>query len=170
MKKLFKVLLLALRGFGKDRCALWATALTYTTVFATVPLLAVVFSVFHAFGGLKNLEKLIKPHILRLIVPGDQEKVIILIGNTIGSIDAGTIGIVGSGALLITCILLLSELEISLNNIWGIKSHRPVLYRIAIYWISITIGPLFLAMASLITITLANSWIVQLIERYVDVD
>jgi membrane protein len=170
MKQFFKVLLLALRGFGKDRCALWATALTYTTVFATVPLLAVVFSVFHAFGGLKNLEKLIKPHILRLIVPGDQEKVIILIGNTIDSIDAGTIGIVGSGALLITCILLLSELEISLNNIWGIKSHRPVLYRIAIYWISITIGPLFLAMASLITVTLANSWIVQLIERYVDVD
>jgi membrane protein len=170
MQKFFKVIFLALQGFGKDRCALWATALTYTTVFATVPLLAVAFSIFHAFGGLKSLEELIRPHILRVIVPGAQEKIITLIANTIDSIDAGTIGIVGSGALLVTSILLLCELEVSLNTIWGIKTHRPFLYRIAIYWISITIGPLFLAMASLITVTLANSRIAQAIEGYVNVD
>jgi membrane protein len=170
MYKFFKVILLALKGFGKDHCALWATALTYTTVFATVPLLAVAFSIFHAFGGLRSLEELIRPYVLRVIVPGAQEKVITLIGNTIDSIDAGTIGIVGSGALLITAILLLCELEISLNHIWGIKSHRSFLPRLAIYWISITIGPLFLAIASLITVTLANSRVAQIIESYVDVD
>jgi len=170
MQKLFKVIFLALRGFGKDRCALWAAALTYTTVFATVPLLVVAFSIFHAFGGLKSLEALIRPYVLRVIVPGAQEKVITLISTTIDSIDAGTIGIVGSGALLITSILLLCELEISLNNIWGIKSHRPFLHRIAIYWISITIGPLFLATAFLITVTLANSRAAKVVEGYVNID
>ena len=170
MPRFFKVILLALKGFGKDQCALWATALTYTTVFATVPLLAVAFSIFHAFGGLKSLEELIRPHILRLIVPGDQEKVIALIGSIIDSIDAGTIGIVGSAALIITAVLLLCELEISLNNIWGIKVHRRFLHRVAIYLISITIGPLFLAIASLITVTLANSRAARMIESYVDVD
>jgi len=170
MLKFFKVILLAVKGFGKDRCALWAAALIYTTVFATVPLLAVAFSIFHAFGGLKSLEALIRPYILRIIILGAQEKVIALIGSTIDSIDAGTIGIVGSGALLITAILLLCELEISVNHIWGIKIHRPFLHRIAIYWISITIGPLFLAVASLITITIANSRIARIIETHVNVN
>ena len=169
-RKLFKVIFLALKGFGKDHGALWATALTYTTVFATVPLLAVAFSIFHAVGGLRSLEELVKPYILRMIVPGAQEKVIALIGSTIDSIDAGTIGIVGSGALLITSLLLLCEIEISLNNIWGIKADRPPLHRVAIYWICITIGPLFLATASLITVALTNTRLAQAIEAYVNMD
>ena len=47
---------LTLKDFVNNRCILWAAALTYTTVFALIPLLAVTFSLFSAFGGLKGLE------------------------------------------------------------------------------------------------------------------
>ena len=48
---------LSIKDFYRNRCILWAAALTYTTVFALIPLLAVTFSLFHAFGGLKELEE-----------------------------------------------------------------------------------------------------------------
>ena len=60
---------LSANDFFRNRCILWAAALTYTTVFALIPLLAVTFSLFHAFGGLKELEEKIRPLILKVLVP-----------------------------------------------------------------------------------------------------
>lgn len=170
LKDFLKIILFSIRGFLKDQCTLWAAALTYTTVFSTIPLLAVAFSIFHACGGFKNLERLVRPHILRLLVPGAQNKVIELINTAIDRIDAETLGITGSIALFITAILLLCELELSFNNIWGIKSNRSFFKRVLTYSISLAIGPFFLAIASLITFTIANTKFIHLIEAYVNVN
>src|SRR5512139_2633921 len=77
------LLSLAAGDFFRNRCILWAAALTYTTVFALVPMLAVTFSLFHAFGALKGLEGKIRPFILQVLVPGTQEKLIGTINNLI---------------------------------------------------------------------------------------
>ena len=48
---------LTLKDFLHNRCVLWAAALTYTTVFALIPLLAVRSPSFMPLEGLKALKK-----------------------------------------------------------------------------------------------------------------
>jgi len=161
---------LSIKDFLRNRCILWAAALTYTTVFALIPLLAVTFSLFHAFGGLKGLEEKIRPLILKALVPGAQEKLIGTIDSLIERLNAGAIGAVGTVLVFLAAIFLLGELEMILNEIWGLKKHRPFLHRLAIYWTTITFGPPLLALSIGIPATLSSYQAVRWLENYINLD
>jgi membrane protein len=165
-----QLLSLALRDFYRNRCILWAAALTYTTVFALIPTLAVTFSLFHAFGGLKGLEEKIRPLILKVLVPGAQEKLIGTIDTLIERLNAGAIGAVGTVLIFLAAIFLLGQLEMILNEIWGLKKHRPFFYRFALYWTAITFGPPLLALSIGIPATLRSYRAVGWLENYINVD
>lgn len=166
----FHILFLSVRRFIRDKRLLWAASLTYTTVFAVIPLLSVVFFLFKVFGGLTDLENTLRPFVYKTLAPGAQEKVISNLNNLVDSINFSTIGAFGTVVLFISAVLLLSELEYALNEIWVTKQKRPVFYRIAIYWTSLTIGPLLLAVSFVIVATLQSYKAVKIIEPYVNVD
>jgi len=165
-----QLLSLTLRDFYRNRCILWAAALTYTTVFALIPTLAVTFSLFHAFGGLRGLEEKIRPLILKVLVPGAQEKLISTIDALIERLNAGAIGAVGTVLIFLAAIFLLGQLEMILNEIWGLKKHRPFFYRFALYWTAITFGPPLLALSIGIPATLRSYRAVGWLENYINVD
>ena len=161
---------LSIKDFYRNRCILWAAALTYTTVFALIPLLAVTFSLFHAFGGLKELEDKIRPLILKVMVPGAQEKLIATIDSLIERLNAGAIGAVGTVLVFLSAIFLIGQLEMILNEIWGLKRHRPFFYRLALYWTAITVGPPLLALSIGIPATLSSYQAVNWLENYINLD
>ncbi|MBW2554557.1 MAG: YihY family inner membrane protein [Deltaproteobacteria bacterium] len=161
---------LSIKDFYRNRCILWAAALTYTTVFALIPLLAVTFSLFHAFGGLKELEEKIRPLILKVMVPGAQEKLIATIDSLIERLNAGAIGAVGTVLVFLSAIFLIGQLEMILNEIWGLKKHRPFFYRLALYWTAITVGPPLLALSIGIPATLSSYQAVNWLENYINLD
>ena len=161
---------LSIKDFYRNRCILWAAALTYTTVFALIPLLAVTFSLFHAFGGLKELEEKIRPLILKVMVPGAQEKLIATIDSLIERLNAGAIGAVGTVLVFLAAIFLIAQLEMILNEIWGLKKHRPLFYRLALYWTAITVGPPLLALSIGIPATLSSYQAVSWLENYINLD
>ena len=161
---------LSIKDFYRNRCILWAAALTYTTVFALIPLLAVTFSLFHAFGGLKELEEKIRPLILKVMVPGAQEKLIATIDSLIKRLNAGAIGAVGTVLVFLAAIFLIAQLEMILNEIWGLKKHRPFFYRLALYWTAITVGPPLLALSIGIPATLRSYQAVSWLENYINLD
>jgi membrane protein len=164
------LLSLAATDFFRNRCILWAAALTYTTVFALVPMLAVTFSLFHAFGALKGLEGKLRPFILQVLVPGAQEKLIGTIDTLIERLNAGAIGAVGTVLVFLAAVFLLVQLEVILNEIWGLKRHRPFFYRLAIYWTAITFGPPLMALSIGIPATLRSYRAVEWLEHYISVD
>ncbi len=164
------ILFLSVRRFIRDKRLLWAASLTYTTVFALIPLLSVVFFLFKVFGGFTDLENTLRPFVYKTLAPGAQEKVISILNNLVDSINFSTIGAFGTVVLLISVVLLLSELEYALNEIWVTRQKRPVFYRIAIYWTSLTIGPLLLAVSFVIVATLQSYKAVKIIEPYINVD
>jgi len=164
------LLSLAAGDFFRNRCILWAAALTYTTVFALVPMLAVTFSLFHAFGALKGLEGKIRPFILQVLVPGAQEKLIGTINTLIERLNAGAIGAVGTVLVFLAAVFLLAQLEAILNEIWGLKRHRPFFYRLAIYWTAITFGPPLMALSIAIPATLRSYRAAAWLEHYISVD
>jgi len=161
---------LSIKDFYRNRCILWAAALTYTTVFALIPLLAVTFSLFHAFGGLKELEEKIRPLILKVLVPGAQEKLIATIDSLIERLNAGAIGAVGTVLVFLAAIFLIAQLEMILNEIWGLKKHRPFFYRLSLYWTAITVGPPLLALSIGIPATLSSYRAVSWLENYINLD
>ena len=164
------LLSLAATDFFRNRCILWAAALTYTTVFALVPMLAVTFSLFHAFGALKGLEGKLRSFILQVLVPGAQEKLIGTINTLIERLNAGAIGAVGTVLVFLAAVFLLAQLELILNEIWGLKRHRPFFYRLAIYWTAITFGPPLMALSIGIPATLRSYRAVEWLGHYISVD
>lgn len=124
-----------------------ASALAYTTILSIIPLLAVSFSIFKAFGGLDRLYAIIEPFIFENLAEGSDEKTLDLVRSFIGNIHAGTLGFTGLVGLMFTSMSMLSSVEDSINKIWGTPLRRGIFRRITLYWFFITLGPLALSIA-----------------------
>lgn len=109
-----RVLILVYRDFGRDNCMLRASALTYATLLAIVPLLAFAFAVLKGLGVQNKIEPLIIEHLAV-----GSEAVVTRIIEYINNTNMGRLGSVGLGMLLLTVLALLSNVEKSFNSIWG---------------------------------------------------
>lgn len=122
-----------------------ASSLAYTTILSIIPLLAVSFSVFKAFGGLDTLLGTLEPIIFENLAEGSDEKTLELIRSFIGNIHTGALGISGMIGLLITSMSMLNSVEKSINRIWKTAIPRSFFRRISGYWFFLTLGPLALS-------------------------
>lgn len=142
------------RAFGKflwhrfveDRCFESAGALAYATLFALVPLAAVVFGVVSMFPLYESLIDKATGFIFRNFVPSAAENV----ADFLRESSANARGLPGLGAitLLVTALLTLASIEDTFNRIWRVSAPRRALSRVLIYWSALTLLPL-LAVASL---------------------
>ena len=148
--KQLRILLLATRGFGQDKCLLQASALTFYSILSIVPVVAMAFGIAKGFGFQKLLENLLFEKF------SGQEEVMIqvvdfarsLLENTKGGIIAG-IGIV---FLFWTVIKLLSNIERSFNDIWEIKKPRTYGRKFGDYLSIILISPILVILSSSATV------------------
>ncbi|MBI3099879.1 MAG: YihY family inner membrane protein [Planctomycetes bacterium] len=139
-----RMLLLIVRGFYKDELPLRASALTYQTVFSIVPGLAVVFALLKAFA-LEPLEAHLRDFLSGTLYVGtDNSQVTQYIDSAMSNVHAGAIGVAGMLIVVVTLILLLSNIEQAFNMIWGVKKERSWFRRITIYWTGLSLGPVLL--------------------------
>jgi membrane protein len=165
------------RGFADNRFPMRAAALSFTTLLALIPMLAVVFSISKSFLRDSTadfvpqlLDKLVatiapqleymplgenvagpvQPTQVVVSTQGRQEAVQ-RIQQFLGNIDAGTLGAVGTVFLVVVAIRLLMTIETSFNDIWGIRKGRSIWRKVVYYWTSITLGPLLLLTALVLT-------------------
>lgn len=124
-----------------------AAALAYTTIFSIVPLLAVSFSVFKAFGGLEKLYGTIEPYILNYLAEGASDEAMAKIRDFIGRIHAGALGAGGLVTLVLACMNILLSAENAINRVWRTQVQRGLFQRVATYWMLITLGPVALSFA-----------------------
>ncbi|MEP6663789.1 MAG: YhjD/YihY/BrkB family envelope integrity protein [Verrucomicrobiota bacterium] len=76
-----------------------------------------------------------------------QQKVVESISNYINRVSSGTLGATAMVALIFVAISLLSTIEATINDIWGVSRGRSFLSRTVQYWAVITLGPIFLLLA-----------------------
>ncbi|MBI4924568.1 MAG: YihY family inner membrane protein [Bdellovibrio sp.] len=124
-----------------------ASSLAYTTILSIIPLLAVSFSIFHAFGGMEKLYTIIEPFILENLTEGTSEEAMQTIRKLISNAHAGAIGTGGLAALILTSMSMLSSAEKAINRVWKTTIQRTWFQRISTYWFFITLGPLALSIA-----------------------
>lgn len=149
-------LFLVSRGFVNNRGPMRAAALAYTTLLALVPLLAVALSVSKNF--LKETSADMVPRLLDTLVEkvapqldlvqaadnAGREATVARIQSFIENIDAGALGTVGTLLLVVVALRLLTTIENTFNDIWGVQHGRSMWRKIIYYWSTITLGPLLL--------------------------
>jgi len=134
--KTAKIVQLALVGFVRDQCALRASALTFGTLFAIVPMLAFAFSVTKGLEFQGDLRIVIisrVPEVFQEIV----EKIFLYVENT----NAKALGSFGLVFLVVTVVKTLTAAESTFNLIWSVKMARPMYRKFADYVSVIVVAP-----------------------------
>jgi membrane protein len=150
--KQLRIFTLAFKGFTEDRVQVRASALTYYTLLSLVPIAAMVFGIAKAFGFDERLRT--------AIVEGfeSQTEVSMYILNFaekyISNIKGGVIAGIGVIILLWTVMRLLSNIELSFNDIWQIKKSRAMSRKMSDYISLVIIGPVLIAASFSINIFL----------------
>ncbi len=152
-----EVFVLGLHSIYKEEITLRAAALTYNTLLSLVPLLAVGFALFKAFGGLQKLEGPLRKLIIDNLAVGRAQEVGRFIEQYIANINAGAIAGVGVLVLFYSAVGLLTNIEGSFNRIWGIRRGRPFVMRFFTYWGWITLAPPLLGFSVSLTARLQSS-------------
>ena len=150
----FRVLILSLRGVFEDKCQLRASALTFYSLLSLVPVVAMIFGITRGFG----LETALKKMLLENL-EGQEEivtRIIEFANNFLNSFSTGLITGIGIGILLLSIIMVLSNIENSFNDIWGIKKGRNITRKISDYLSLILICPLLLVVSSTITVVITS--------------
>lgn len=146
-----------LQSFTIHRGTARAASLSYTSLLALVPLLAVILSISKVFVTNEDPER-IKGAIddfLRYAVPQLQmmsraqadeasADVFARLQESIERVNAGALGSFGAITLVTVGISLLSAIETALNDIWGVRQRRSLGRRVVYYWAGVTLGPLLI--------------------------
>ncbi len=160
---LLRVLLLSIRGFDEDKCQLRASALTFYSLVSIVPVAAMAFGIAKGFGFEKILEEQLRSKL------AGQEEILAniiqfsnaLLANTKGGLIAG-IGVV---VLFWAVIKMLSNIEYSFNDIWGIKEKRPLGRMFSDYLSLMLVCPVILIISGGMTVFLTTQ-VNLIIEKF----
>ncbi|ANN78561.1 YihY family inner membrane protein [Bordetella flabilis] len=135
-----KVLRFAAHRAGEEQLLQVASSLTFTTVLAIVPMLAVVLSLFTAFPVFQEFRIALEDFLTHSLMPPAVSDNIMNYLNQFAR-QASRLTAIGGGLLLITSILLIMTIDKTFNDIWHVARQRPVSQRALVYWAVLTLGP-----------------------------
>ena len=124
-----------------------ASSLTFTTILALVPLLAVVLSLFTAFPLFDDFRGALQDFLTSKLMPEAVSSTVMEYLNQFAA-KASSLTAVGSLFLIVTSIMLMSTIDQVFNDIWYVSQKRPIMQRVLVYWAILSLGPI-LAGASL---------------------
>lgn len=126
--------------YNRDGCRESAAALTYMSLFAVVPLLTVVYSVFSMVPAFQGLGDQVQELIFSNFLPeaGAEIQDYLLEFST----QARKLSVVGALILIVTAYLMLASIEKNFNRIWGTLGNRKGLSGFLLYWGILSFGPL----------------------------
>lgn len=127
--------------FSHDGMQQKASALTFTSLLALVPLLAVSFAIFAAFPAFDRLKGEVQSFIFENFVPQ--------VGSTVQehlesfTAKTGSLTAIGVIFLGVTAVMLLSAVNNTFNEIWRARKPRGIVSRLLVFWALLTLAPLF---------------------------
>ena len=149
-----------------NRLQLHAQSLTYDTLLALVPLLAVVFATVSGFGGLEELRRRLEELIVSNISASDEVRAAVAeyLHRFLSNIRTGRFSAISVIILIFSVLSLLGHIESAFNAVFGSKTGRPWVSRLLTYWAALTLGPLLLGVSFALTAALQTSWVAAFIE------
>jgi membrane protein len=136
--------------FREDRLGLTASSLTFTTLISLVPLVTVMLAVFSAFPMFSSFQDALQKYFLQTLVPENIASQV-LRALTQFAAKAKGVGSIGVMLLLLAALALMLTIDRTLNNIWRVRTPRPIAQRVLVYWAAATLGPLMLGVSLSLT-------------------
>jgi membrane protein len=147
-----RILVLAARNSLTDKVYLRASALTFYTLLAIIPIIAIALALAKGFGLDQNLESIITGSKLFQDYSELLSPVLENAKNTVQETRGGYIAGVGVIVLFWSVVSLLDQIETSFNHIWQISSSRQWYRKFTDYLTIMLIAPVLLVLSSSITV------------------
>ncbi len=130
------------KQFHRDQCFVSAGMLTYATLLSLVPLTTVVVSIVAALPGAGDWSIRIQEFAFQNFVPAAQET----IQDKLGELTESAKGVTAAMGvfLIITSIILMHNIETTVNRIFSVQQDRSWANRFMVYWSALTLGPVLL--------------------------
>ena len=153
-KKWFQFVLFVIRRFEADRCREQAGSLTYTTLFAVVPMLTVFLVIISSIKALEPARQQLQLLIYSNFLP----KTTIAFDKALNAFTdkSSNLTVIGVLFLFITTVMMLTSIETVFNRIWRVKETRGGILGFMRYWTIISLGPILLGSAFVISSTAAS--------------
>lgn len=143
-----------LSRFQESRCTENAAALTYTTLFAVVPMMTVTYSMLSAIPSLHGVSDTVQNFIFDNFVPATGAVVQSYLSDF--SQQARKLTGVGVAFLLVTSFMMLRTIDGALNKIWQVDQVRRGVSGFLLYWAILSLGPVLLGAGFILTSYLAS--------------
>lgn len=161
MLHVMRVVLITANSLRNESIMLRASALSYSTLLAVVPVLAVGFSMLKGLGFHNQIE-----HVLVNYLTAEQEELSSRIIEYISNTDFKALGAIGTGVLIYAVIMMLSHVERAFNSIWGVTRNRPLVRKISDYISVLLLGPLLMVLSTAVITSFSSHTVVQSLSGY----
>lgn len=156
--------LIVVQRFWQDEGTRNAAALTYTSLFAVVPLLMVLYSMLAALPLFRDISDELQLRLFNHLVPTTGVVVQEYLG--VFAQQARQLTLIGMLVLLVTAGMMLVNIEKAFNHIWRVEKPRRGLQAFLIYWVVLTLGPLLLGAGVMFSSYLATLPLVEKLNGF----
>ena len=146
MRRIYHKLYLTIRFFTEKRVMTQASALTYSTLLAIVPMLAVVFAIARGFGYNKYIEMWFRE--LLSSQPQVADAIVSFVNSYLIHTKSGIFLGVGLIFMLYTVLMLVNNGEEPFNQIWQVNNSRPILRSFANYLAMFFLFPIIIVIST----------------------
>jgi membrane protein len=116
-----------------------AGGLTFTTVFALVPVLTIALAIFTTFPMFNTFRTALEAYFIKSVMPKAISSTILGYLTTFAA-KATRLSAVGAVTLVLTSVAMMSMIE-------RVKTERRLVRRVLVYWALITLGPLLIGVS-----------------------
>ena len=144
--RMIKTVILAIRGFIDDKLTIKASALTYSILFAIVPMFALIIAIGKGFGVEKLIERALSETFIAQanLIP----TVMGAVGRYLDTTQDGIFIGIGIIILLWSVMNFFTQVERAFNSIWQVKKSRSFLRQFSTYFSAMLILPLMIVVSS----------------------
>ncbi len=135
--------------FGAHGLLNSAASLTYTTLFAVVPLMTVSYTILSLFPDFSGIGQQIQAFVFENFVP--TSSAIVQTNLEDFARQARALTFAGFAFLLVTAFMTLVTIEGAFNEIWQVAQPRRGLQRFLVYWGVMTCGPPLVVMGLIVS-------------------
>jgi membrane protein len=141
-----KIIVLSVRAFYQERLNVKASALTYSILFALVPMIALMVAIGRGFGVESLIENWLKDSFVAQsdLMPTFMGFVKRYLETTQGGLFIG----IGLIILLVSVMNFFIQVELAFNGIWQVKKTRSVVTQFTMYFSAMLIIPMFIVLSS----------------------
>jgi len=148
-----------IKRFRTDRLPRHAAALSFSSLLALAPMVAIAFSILSLFTAFEQLGTPLQDFMYKFLVPAAGADLREYIDQFAG--QAGKLTLIGLVFFFLTALLLLSSIEESFNDIWGVGQGRSFTARLTVYWALVSLGPLLMGASLAISTYLLSLTVFQ---------